>query len=183
MPAYARSHFLLHAILVSLILLILSLWHRSALVVWTPQALAVVAIVYLVFNRFLLSRWVASHEDWVVTIESLAALIVTVELAELTGGLAGPFGWLSYLLIVWLTLQLETPIAVVAGLGLVAFFLPGTSLFFFHLIPRQFAENPQLVFSDAVRLTGLLFTIPLALYIGHRHLRRKLKDQISEIKS
>lgn len=170
-------HFILHAALLTLTLLALSLWHRTSLVVWTPQALAVLAITYILFSRFIFTKWLAAFEGRVVTIESLVALVITVELIELTGGIGGPLSWLAYLLIVWLTLQLETPIAVITGLGLTAFFLPATSLYPFALVSKHIAENSQGVLTDVARLAGLLCTIPLALYIGHRHLRRKTSEK------
>lgn len=170
------SHFFLHASLLSGILLALALWHRTALNVWTPQALALLAVLYVLTHALFMRKWVQEHEGRVVTIESVVALIVTVELIELTGGLSGPIGFLAYLLIVWLTLQLETPIALVTGLGLFAFFLPTTAFYPFDLFLYQFSERPGTLIADFVRLVGLLFTIPLALYIGHRHLRRKLRE-------
>lgn len=171
------SHFLLHASMLSGILLALSLWHRTPLNVWTPQVLALFAIVYVLMHALFMRKWAVQHEDRVVTLESIVALIVTVELIELTGGLSGPVSFLAYLLIVWLTLQLETPIALVTGIGLFAFFLPATAFYPINLILHQLREQPSLLFSDGIRLVGLLVTIPLALYIGHRHLRRKLREK------
>lgn len=171
------SHFLLHASTLSGILLALALWHRTPLNVWTPQALALFAIVYVLVHALFVRKWAVEHEDRAITLESIVALIVTVELIELTGGLSGPVSFLAYLLIVWLTLQLETPIALVTGLGLFAFFLPETSFYPFDLILYQFTQQPSLLFSDGIRLVGLIGTIPLALYIGHRHLRRKLREK------